>query len=365
MAQNGTHTNYACVLTAPGTVEVQDLSVPSVGPEDVLVKVEATGICGSDLHLYNHFGIGKFRITKPSVLGHESAGTIVKIGEKVKDRAVGDRVCIEPTMFCRKCFNCKAGRPNICREVRQAGLAPTTGTLSQYYVCESDFTVKIPDSLPWLEAGCIQPLAISVQIAKRAKFTPGQTLAVFGCGPLGALVMATAKAYGLSKILAFDISQKRVEFATQHWAHYGAISPAKQESQDYESWADEFKTKTMKEAGIESWGVDVVVEASGAEPCMHAGIGFLRPGGTYVAAGLGRAINSFPTVQIVGKELDVVGSVRYTAGCFQTAIDLASSGKVDLKPLVTASFPLSKSAEALEAVRKGEDLKVVIMNQEL
>ncbi|KAK7471015.1 hypothetical protein VKT23_002428 [Stygiomarasmius scandens] len=362
MSPAQTQTNYACVLTAARAVDIQNIPVPSVGPDEVLVKVEATGICGSDLHLYNHFGLGKFRVSKPSVLGHESTGTIVKIGDQVTDRAVGDRICIEPTMFCRKCFNCKAGRPNICRDIRQAGLDPTPGTLSQFYVCESDFTVKIPDSLPWLEAGCIQPLAISVQIAKRAKFSPGQTLAVFGCGPLGALVMAIAKAYGLSKILAFDISQKRVEFAKKHWAQYGTLPPEKHDRQDYESWADEFKAKVMKEAGVESWGVDVVVEASGAEPCMHAGIGFLRPD---VAAGLGRAINSFPTVQIVGKELDVVGSVRYTAGCFQTAIELASSGKVDLKPLVTAKFPLSKSAEALEAVRKGDDLKVVIMNQEM
>ncbi|KAE9404477.1 GroES-like protein [Gymnopus androsaceus JB14] len=358
-------TNYACVLTKPLTVEIQDVTLPSVGREDVMIKVESTGICGSDLHLYNHFGIGKALMKAPNSLGHESAGVVVEVGPDVRDVAVGDRVCIEPTMFCRKCHNCKIGKTNICRKFRQAGLEPTPGTLSQYYVCESDFTVKIPDSLSWEEAGCIQPLAIAVQLAKRAKFAAGQTVAVFGCGPLGALVMATARAYGVSKIIAIDISQKRIDFAKSMWADYGFMSPRKEADQDYSDWADAFKTQVMKDAGLDSWGVDIAVEASGAEPCMHAGIAFTHAGGTYVQAGLGRAINSFPTVEVVAKELDVVGSVRYTAGCFQTAIGLVASGKVNLKPLITAVFPLSRSAEALEAVRKGEDLKVIIMNQQV
>ncbi|KAJ4472129.1 GroES-like protein [Lentinula aciculospora] len=379
--------NYACVLTNALSVEVKEVPLPNVGREDVMVKIESTGICGSDvcwlvslilrllisadaepiqLHLYNHFGFGKARMKSPNVLGHESAGTVVEVGPDVKDVAIGDRVCIEPTMFCRRCYNCKIGKTNVCRNFRQAGMEPTPGTLQQYYVCESDFVVKVPDSLSWEEAGCIQPLAIAVQLAKRAKFAAGQTVAVFGCGPLGALVMATARAYGVSKIIAIDISQKRVDFARSIWADYSFISPQKEVHQDYPDWAAAFKTEVMNDAGIDPlWGVDVAVEASGAESCMHAGVAFTRSGGTYIQAGLGRAINSFPTVEIVAKELDVLGSVRYTAGCFQTAIDLVASSKVDLKPLITAVFPLARSAEALEAVRKGDDLKVVIMNQQI
>ncbi|KIK65650.1 hypothetical protein GYMLUDRAFT_364799 [Collybiopsis luxurians FD-317 M1] len=357
--------NYGCVLTKPLTVEVKQVSLPDLGREDVIVKVESTGICGSDLHLYNHFGVGKAVMKKPNTLGHESAGTIVEVGPDVKDMAVGDRVCIEPTMFCRKCYNCKIGKTNICRKFRQASLEPTPGTCQQYYVCEADFAVKIPDSLSWEEAGCIQPLAIAVQLAKRAKFAAGQTIAVFGCGPLGALVMATARAYGVSKIIAIDILQKRLDFAKSMWADFAFPSPQKGADEGYADWADAFKSQVMKDSGLDPWGVDVVVEASGAEPCMHAGIAFTHAGGTYVQAGLGRAINSFPTVEIVAKELDVIGTVRYTAGCFQTAIDLVASGKVNLKPLITAVFPLSQSAEALEAVRKGDDMKVIIMNQQV
>ncbi|KAF5393972.1 hypothetical protein D9757_000338 [Collybiopsis confluens] len=326
--------NYGCVLTKPLTVEVKEVSLPApIGREDVIIKVESTGICGSDLHLFNHFGIGKTKMTSPNTLGHESAGTVVEVGPNVTDVNVGDRVCIEPTMFCRK-----TGKTNICRNFRQAGLSPTPGTLQQYYLCESGFTVKIPDSLSWEEAGCIQPLAIAVQLARRAKFAAGQTIAVFGCGPLGALIMATARAYGISKIIAIDISQKRIDFAKSMWADFGFLSPQKKADEDYADWADAFKARAMKDADIDAWGVDIAVEASGAEPSMHAGIAFTHAGGTYVQVGLGQAINSFPTVEIVAKELDVVGSVRYTAGCFQTAIDLVATGKVNLKPLITAIF---------------------------
>ncbi|KAK0498377.1 hypothetical protein EDD18DRAFT_1351062 [Armillaria luteobubalina] len=356
--------NKACMLLKADTVEIRDAPIAEVGKDDVLIRVEATGICGSDLHNYSHGGVGKDLIKEPLILGHESAGIVVEVGSAVTDVAVGDRVAIEPTMFCRKCHNCKTGKTNVCRNFRQASLSPTQGTLCQYYVCDADFAVKIPASISWEQAGCIQPLAVAIQLAKRAKFGAGQTVAVFGCGPLGCLVMATARAYGVTKILAFDISQRRVDFAKKLWADYAVLSPKVGQGQDYSEWAEGFKASALKEAGVDSWGVDISVEASGAEVCMHAGITFVHSGGTYVQAGLGRAVNSFPTFQVVAKELDVIGSVRYTAGCFKTAIDLMESGKIDLEPMITAVFPLSRSKEALEAVRKGDDLKVIIMNQQ-
>ncbi|KAJ7598516.1 GroES-like protein [Mycena floridula] len=358
-------TNYACTLLKPMTIEIRDIPMPLVGPDDVLVQVYSTGICGSDLHNYTHGGVGKNLITEPLVIGHESAGIIVQVGEAVTRIAVGERVAIEPTMFCHTCHNCKAGKTNICRNVRQASMSPTQGTLAQYYACPSEYIVKLPDSISWEIAGCIQPLAVAVQLAKRAGFAEGKSIAVFGCGPLGCLVMAVAQAYGASKILAFDILPKRVGFAKNHWADYATVSLKMLEGESYEDWAQRFKLDALEAAGLDTWGVDIAVEASGVEPCMHAGMTFLHPGGTYVQAGLGHSVTTFPTLQIVAKELDLVGTVRYTAGCFQAAIDLLSSGKVDLKSMVTAVFPLAKSVEALEAVRKGDALKVVIMNQEM
>jgi len=195
--------------------------------------------------------------------------------------------------------------------------------------------------------------------------------------------MATAKAYGVSKILAFDISPSRVEFARKSGADYASLPLTRPEGGDDFEWAENFKAEALKAAGVDSWGVDVVVEASGAPASMAAGMSFVHNGGTCersylftrpseisdclsdVQAGLGPMFNKFPTFLIVAKEIDVIGSVRYTAGCFQTAIDLMASGKIDMKPLITSTYPLSKSVEALEAVRSGNDLKVVIMNQQV
>ncbi|KAK0462643.1 GroES-like protein [Desarmillaria tabescens] len=363
MAQH--FSNKACVLVGPEMIEFTDVPVPPLGREDVLVRVEASGICGTDITIYKNFGLPQKALTKPLVMGHEAAGVVARVGEAVMNVAVGDRVAIEPFFFCKKCHNCKTGRTNLCKTPRQAGFGDVPGLLSQYYVCDADFVVKFPDSLSWEEAGCIQPLAVAVQLAKRAKFAAGQTIAIFGCGPLGSLVMAVARAYGVSKILAFGRSQERVDFARKSWADYAAVSPPLDEGQDVTDWAEAFKTTTMNEAGVESCGVDIAVEATSAEAYMHAGMAFLRPGGTYVQAGIGQPVNSFPTFTIVAKELDVIGTVRYTAGCFQTAVDLLASGKIDLKPMITAVFPLSKVAEALKYAMKREGLKVILMNQQI
>jgi len=144
-------------------VEIRDVPLLPVGDGDVLVKVEATGICGSDLHTYSHGGVGHSFIKEPQVLGHESAGTVVQVGADVTDLKVGDRVAIEPTRFCRKCYNCRIGKTNVCRFFKQASMPGNPGTLSQYFACESDLAVKIPESLSWEEAGCIQPLAVAIQ----------------------------------------------------------------------------------------------------------------------------------------------------------------------------------------------------------
>ncbi|KAK8858800.1 hypothetical protein IAR55_003030 [Kwoniella newhampshirensis] len=357
-------TNRGCMLLKPKTIEIQDIGVPQIGPDEVLVQCISTGICGSDVHNYTNGGIGTDLVKAPLCLGHETAGLVAQVGSNVKDFVLGQKVAIEPGIPCRLCAHCKHGRTNLCYNLKHASLPPTHGSLCQYYATHQSHLVPIPEGISWEEAGSIQPLAVAVQLARRAHFTAGQTVAVFGCGPLGLLVMAVARAFGVSKILAFDISGKRVKFAKDYIADFTAVSPPLSDGQDLTSWSISLKQEMLAAAGIDPKGVDVVVEASGAEPCMHAGIEILHTGGTYVQAGLGKPITSFPTLKITSKELTVVGTVRYTGDCFETAIGMMASGAVDLKPLITKTYPLTKSIEAFEAVREGSEIKVVVMNQE-
>lgn len=196
--------------------------------------------------------------------------------------------------------------------------------------------------------------------------------------------MAVARAYGVSKILAFGRTQPRIDFAKKFAADYASPTPVPPKDQSkYRPWADEFKNNALKDAGLDpGWGVDVVVESSGAESCIHAGVAFLHNGGTcefswklhrisiqvaiysVLQCGFSPPNVSFPMLQAITKELDVITSLRYTSGCFQTAVNLLVTKKIDVKPMITSVLPLAKTEEALKALNGGgTELKVVIMNQ--
>lgn len=166
--------NRSCVWIAKRTLEVQDRPLPAaLKADEVLVQVISTGICGSDCHNWE-----SDKIKKPLILGHESAGIIAEVGSDVRDRSVGQRVAIEPGFACMKCEFCLRGNPNICANLKYCGLEPTDGTLCQYFSCGAHMTVPLPDAVTWEEAGCIQPLAIGVQLGRRANLRSHQTVAV-------------------------------------------------------------------------------------------------------------------------------------------------------------------------------------------
>ncbi|KIW01158.1 uncharacterized protein PV09_07444 [Verruconis gallopava] len=350
--------NRCAVSVGPKKFEIQDRPLPEdpLQPTEVLVKVIATGICGSDAHLWE---VGT---PKPLALGHESVGIIIEVGSNVKDRKIGDRVAIEPRQSCHECYFCKRGHPNTCTNFTHCSTPPTEGSLCQYFRCKFARAVPIGDKISWEVAGCIQPLAVTVQLCRKAKLRPHQTVAVFGCGPLGLLVMAVAKAYGARRVIAFDIEQSRVDFATKHYADIGVLCP-KDSSQDPEAFAKQFLTSKLKETGLEM-GFDVAFEVTGAESAAMMAIYALRAQGTYVQAGLHWKPPRMPMLWVVAKELKIVGSVSYGWGCFEEAIDLIDRKLVDLSPMITATYPLTQSQQAFEAQARREDIKIIIMNQQ-
>ncbi|KAH8668460.1 GroES-like protein [Xylariales sp. PMI_506] len=350
--------NRACVWVGPKTLEVQEKPIQPVGENDVLVKIMTTGICGSDCHNWESASV-----SRQLVLGHESSGIIEEVGSAVKDRTVGQRVAVEPGFACMACEFCIRGNPNICANLKYCGLDPTDGTLCQYFTCRASMTVPIPDNVSWEEAGSIQPLAIAVQLARRAQLNSHQSLAIFGCGPLGLLVLAVAKAYGLRKVVMFDVEQSRVDFAIKYGADVGLLWPKNDEGIEALAFAQDYSKKIFKEYDIVN-GFDVTVEASGAESCAQMAVVMAKNGGTCIQAGLGRPLTSVPLFLLTAKEINLKGTVRYTPGCFADAIDLLGRKKVDLKPLITSTYPLTKVAEAFEAQHAKKDIKIIIMNQE-
>ncbi|KAF7552892.1 hypothetical protein G7046_g7271 [Stylonectria norvegica] len=354
-------------------LEVQQRPVVAPSDNEVLVEIVATGICGSDCHNWE-----SDKVSRQLVLGHESSGVIVRVGKNVTSRTVGQRVAVEPGFACMECEFCIRGNTNTCENLKYCGLDPTDGTLCQYFTCPWGMTVPIPDTISWEEAGAIQPLAIAVQLARRAALNAQQTMAIFGCGPLGLLILAVAKAYGVKKIVVFDIEESRTQFAQSYGADVAIVTPKNTDpSKDSLTFSQEYAKEIIAKHDIGS-GFDIAVEASGAEICAQMALCMLKSGGTCkseespdihpagrlpriagIQAGLGKQLTSVPLFLVTAKDLIIKGTVRYTPGCFADAISLLSRKKVDLKPLITSVYPLTAAAEAFKAQHARKDIKII------
>ncbi len=211
--------NLSFVLKAEKEVVFEERPIPSIkSPYDVLVQVNFTGICGSDVHYWQHGRIGHMVVKEPMVLGHESSGTILEVGDSVKTLKRGDRVAMEPGVPCRRCVRCKEGKYNLCFEMAFAATPPIDGTLAKYYVLPEDFCYQLPDSMSLEEGALIEPLAVAVHVMKQSNIKHGDWVVVFGAGPVGLLCCAVSRALGASKIVSVDIQQNRLEFAKQYAA---------------------------------------------------------------------------------------------------------------------------------------------------
>jgi D-xylulose reductase len=326
--------------------------VPTVAsPQDVLVAVNYTGICGSDVHYWQHGAIGHFVVKDPMVLGHESAGTVVQVGSGVTTLKPGDRVALEPGYGCRHCNACKAGKYNLCPDMIFAATPPYDGTLTGFWRAPHDFCYKLPESVSLQEGALIEPLAVGVHIVRQAKVTPGESVVVMGAGPVGLLCAAVARAHGASKVVCVDIVPSKLEFAKSfaatHTYQSQRISPA------------ENAANIIKEADLGA-GADVVIDASGAEPSIQASLHVVRVGGRYVQGGMGKPDITFPIMALCLKEVTASGSFRYGAGDYELAIKLVADGKVDVKQLITTTVPFDKAEEAFKKVLEGQVIKILI-----
>ena len=339
----------ALVLERKGELSLRDIDLPLVvGPRDVKVAIHTVGVCGSDVHYYTHGAIGAYVVNEPMVLGHEAAGTIVAVGSEVTGLAVGHRVCMEPGVPDLSSRASKLGLYNVDPAVRFWATPPIHGVLAPFAVHPAAFTFKLPDSVSFAEGAMVEPFTIGMQAATRARIVPGDVAAVIGAGPIGIMIALAALAGGCSKVLIADLSRDKLAIA----ARYPGITPV------------HVRTETLAEAvarETDQWGADIVFEASGSPRAFDDLVRCLRPGGAAVLVGLPVEPVRFDVPAAIAKEIRIETVFRY-ANVFDRALALIASGKVDLKPLVTATLPFERGIEAFDRAAKGlpSDVKIQI-----
>ncbi|MFC7395487.1 NAD(P)-dependent alcohol dehydrogenase [Scopulibacillus cellulosilyticus] len=342
-------TMKAAVMHSPRKINIETLPVPEINPDEVLIKVIAVGICGSDLHYYTHGKIGKYVVEKPFILGHECAGDIAAVGSDVKEFKAGDRVAIEPGVTCGHCEACKEGRYNLCPDVQFLATPPVDGAFVQYIKIRKDFVFPIPDTLSYEEAALIEPFSVGIHAANRTKLQPGSTIAIMGMGPVGLMAVAAAKAFGAGNIIVTDLEPLRLDAAKQMGATH-AINIRDQDP------VKEIRKLTNNK------GVDVAWETAGNPSALQSALASVRRGGKLAIVGL-PAQNDIPlnVPFIADNEIDISGIFRY-ANTYPKGINFLASGIADTKNLITDKYSLEEAQEAMERALnyKNECLKVVV-----
>ena len=327
----------AVVIHAAKDLRIEERENEQPGPGQVEVAIEAGGICGSDLHYYNHGGFGTVRVREPMILGHEVAGTIKALGEGVSGLAVGDRVAVSPSRPCNHCEFCLKGQQNQCLNMRFYGSAMPMphiqGAFRQRLVAEAYQCHKVRDGVSIHEAAMAEPFAVTLHGVNRAGALTDKRVLVTGCGPIGALAIIAARAHGAREIVATDV----MDAVLQKVLAIGADRVI--------NVADD--PDALSAYSANKGYFDVQFEASGNERAVRSGLEALKPRSTVVQLGLGGDV-SIPQNMVVAKEIEMKGTFRFHEE-FGLAVDFINQRRVDLKPLLTGTFPLEEAVAAFEA----------------
>ncbi|XP_061038176.1 sorbitol dehydrogenase isoform X1 [Eubalaena glacialis] len=395
--------NLSLVVHGPGDLRLENYPIPEPGPNEVLLKMHSVGICGSDVHYWQHGRIGDFVVKKPMVLGHEASGTVIKVGSLVKHLKPGDRVAIEPGAPREADEFCKIGRYNLSPTIFFCATPPDDGNLCRFYKHNANFCYKLPDNVTFEEGALIEPLSVGIHACRRAGVTLGHRVFVCGAGPIGLVSLLVAKAMGASQVVVTGLKsppgddQVRAEeetllkllgeggccreedLALYMWtsdaytAHLvlrrvsaldlsaSRLSKAKEVGADFLLQISNESPQEIanKVEGLLGCKPEVTIECTGVETSIQAGIYATQSGGTLVLVGLGSEMTSVPLVHAATREVDIKGVFRY-CNTWPMAISMLASKSVNVKPLVTHRFPLEKALEAFETSKKGLGLKVMI-----
>jgi L-idonate 5-dehydrogenase len=340
---------HALVIHAPLDLRIEDVPTPEPEANQLLVRVRAGGICGSDLHYFNHGGFGTVRIREPMVLGHEVSGVVSRAGAGVTDLPVGTRVAISPSRACGLCQYCQQGLHNHCLDMRYYGSAMrmphVQGAFRQEIVIDRAQAHLVADSLSDAEAAMAEPLSVALHAVRRAGPMLGKRVLVTGCGPIGALIVAAARRAGAASIVATDVNALPLESAKKVGAD---LTFNVAESAD-----------ALKPYAADKGSFDVLFEASGNAAALRGAFDVLRPRGIVVQVGLGGDI-TLPLNVVVAKEFDLRGAFRFHEE-FAVAVELLNKGLIDVKPLISGVFSYRESLKAFQtAGDRSKSMKVLM-----
>lgn len=331
------------VLTEPGTIELQDRERPTPDPDEVLVRIHEVGICGSDVHYFEHGRIGDFVVDDPLILGHESAGEVAAVGTNVSGLSVGDRVAIEPGVPCRTCEECAAGRYHLCPDITFMATPPDDGAFAEFVTWPADFVYPLSQGVTLREGALCEPLSVGLHAADLAEIDPGDSVLITGAGPIGLVGLEVVRAAGATAIYVTDVVESKLDRARDRGARL-AINVAERDL------AQE----------LPGDGVDVVIEASGAPGVHEQALSAVAPGGTVVCVGL-PAAGTVPLdiVSITNREITLQGSFRYS-NTYRDALSLLASGSVDVAGLIDDTYPLEDIHAAFDRARDPDVVKVMV-----
>jgi L-iditol 2-dehydrogenase len=324
-------------LHAPGDLQIHDEPTPVAGKGEKLIRVKAVGVCGSDLHWFSEGAIGDAKLNQPLVLGHEFAGV-------TED---GQRVAIDPAIACGHCEFCEHGHPNLCSNMFFAGHGKTDGALREYMTWPEKCLFPIPDSITDADGAMLEPLGVAIHSVDLGHLKAGMSVGIFGCGPIGLLIIQLAKLSGAAHIIATDKLPHRVETAKSLGVDYAILVADKQGDGEIR-------------AAIKERGVDVAFDAAGDQEAVDDAFAAVLPGGKVVLAGIpDDDLTSFSasTARRKGLTIKLVRRMKHT---YPRAIELVSKGLVDVCSIVTHRFPLTQASEAFRVAERREGLKIII-----
>ena len=331
-------------MTAPGQITFREIPVPQLRDDQILVRIQMIGICGSDIHVYH----GEHPFTSyPVTQGHEVSGDIVALGKDVQGFEVGQKVTIEPQVFCGQCHPCTHGKYNLCEELKVMGFQ-TTGTASTYFAVDASKVTPIPQAMSFAEGAMIEPLAVAVHAVRRYGDVTGQKVVILGAGPIGNLVAQVAKALGAETVMVTDVSDYRLELAKKCGADV-VVNTRDQE----------FGAAMVEHLGPDK--ADVIYDCAGNNVTMNQAIRCARKGSTIILVAVFAGMATVDLAVLNDHELDLNTTMMYRHEDYVLAIQLVNEGKIRLQPLMSKVFPFGEYKQAYEYIDNNREFTMKVL----